>query len=633
MGDRGLQRIKTFGSLECAQHTHHIETFICMTSDIVTLPVSFELQAKQHPDQPVIFSPDRPPLTSARLYAHICEIVQHLNQAGIGRGQRVGIVLPDGPELALAIWSVASGATTATFRTSMRAEEFKLLFQRTRICAVICEQGSDTPARTVAAELGLFIIELVPLTAQEAGLFRLIIPDRQETPVESGFAQIDDIAWVASTSGTTGQPKVVPVSHRMVYHRANGHALANGVSKYDRMLALVSFTNNATVHAAVRALSSGGSIVIPREFDSSKFFEYLEAFQPTWCSAPATIYQSILAYAAAMPQEVKPSSLRYLRAGSMALSPAVMHEMERVLSIPVVQGYGSTETGSISNNPLPPAINKPGSVGLVTQQEVQIVDNDGHTLPIGAIGEIVVHGPSVFSGYEDDPEANQRAFFGEWYRTGDQGYLDDDGYLYISGRIKELINRGGEMISPNGIENILLEHPNIAQAVVFPIPDHRLGEDIGAAVVLRVGYAATEKELRAFVASKLSDSKVPRRIVFIDDVEKTANGKLQRRGLSEKFGLANNQPQALEGKSQTAYVAPRTSLEAQIASLWAQVLGQSQASIGVNHEFIDLGGDSLMATRLVSRLRKTLNVNINLIDIFDASTIAAQAVVLEKLLV
>jgi acyl-CoA synthetase (AMP-forming)/AMP-acid ligase II len=261
--------------------------------------------------------------------------------------------------------------------------------------------------------------------------------------------------------------------------------------------------------------------------------------KPTWYTAVPTMHQTILARAAQNKETIAANPLRFLRSSSSSIPPQVIAELEAVFNAPLIESYGMTEAShQMASNPLPPAVRKPGTVGVAAGPEIAIMDESGAILPRGATAEIVIRGPNVTRGYENNPKANGEAFTNGWFRTGDQGTMDADGYLSITGRLKEIINRGGEKISPREVDEVLMDHPAVAQVVTFAIPHDKLGEDVGAVVVLKEGKSATERELRDFVQSKLADFKVPRKILFMDGIPKGATGKLQRIGLAAKLGLA-----------------------------------------------------------------------------------------------
>jgi acyl-CoA synthetase (AMP-forming)/AMP-acid ligase II len=216
-----------------------------------------------------------------------------------------------------------------------------------------------------------------------------------------------------------------------------------------------------------------------------------------------------------------------------------MAELEATFRAPVIEAYGMTEAShQMASNLLPPGLRKAGFVGKAAGPEVAIMDEGGGLLPQGCSGEVVIRGPNVFSGYENNPSANASAFTNGWFRTGDRGVFDADGYLQITGRLKEIINRGGEKIAPREVDDILQAHPAVAQVVAFAMPHDKLGEDVAAIVVLKEGHTASERELRDYAAKYLADFKVPRTILFRDEIPKGPTGKLQRIGLAQKLGLS-----------------------------------------------------------------------------------------------
>ena len=280
-------------------------------------------------------------------------------------------------------------------------------------------------------------------------------------------------------------------------------------------------------------LSVGGSVVCAPGFDAFKFARWLDELRPTYYTAVPTMHQMVIARAG----EPRRGALRFVRSSSAALPRSVFDRLGDLFNVPVLEAYGMTEaTHQMTCNPLPPASVKPGSVGLATGIEVGILDKENRLLPAGHRGEVVIKGPTVVDGYEDNPEANATAFVDGWFRTGDEGFLDDDGYLFLTGRLKEQINRGGEKISPLEVEEVLLGHPVVVEAVVFAVPHDKLGEDVGAAVVLADGRDPDEQELRTYLGEQLAAFKVPRRISFVTEIPKGATGKVQRVGMADRLG-------------------------------------------------------------------------------------------------
>jgi acyl-CoA synthetase (AMP-forming)/AMP-acid ligase II len=266
----------------------------------------------------------------------------------------------------------------------------------------------------------------------------------------------------------------------------------------------------------------------------------MDEVKPSWYTAVPTMHQAVLSRAPRNADSVKAAKLRFIRSSSASLPPQVMVALEETFGAPVIEAYGMTEAAhQMAANPLPPEERKPGAVGREAGPEVRIMDNDGRLLASGETGEVVIRGENVFSGYRNNPEANAEAFTDGWFRTGDQGVIDEAGYLRITGRLKEIINRGGEKVSPREVDEVLMDHPAVAQAVTFALPHEKLGEDVAAAIVLREGGVATEAQIREFAGNRLADFKVPRKVVFLDEIPKGATGKLQRIGLADKLGLTS----------------------------------------------------------------------------------------------
>ena len=499
-------------------------------------------QAAQHPDAVVILAPERRPLTYSRLYGQVVNIVDALNSLGIGRNDRVAIVLPNGPEMAAAFVAIGSGATTAPLNPAYRAEEFRFYLNDLSAKALVVEQGSDSPAVAVAGELGVPVVELIADDAGPAGAFTLSGSGSGSgggAPAQGGPAEPSDVALVLHTSGTTSRPKIVPLSHANVTASARNIAATLALAPQDRCLNVMPLFHIHGLMAAVLAsLSAGASVFCTPGFNALKVFAWMEEARPSWYTAVPTMHQAILARAARNPDAVKATQLRLIRSSSSSLPPQVMAALEETFGAPVIESYGMTEAShQMASNPLPPAPRKPGSVGIAAGPDVRIMDPDGNLLDNGATGEIVIRGENVTGGYEANEKANRESFTDGWFRTGDLGVVDEDGYLTISGRIKEIINRGGEKISPREVDEVLLDHPGVAQVVTFAVPHDKLGEDVAAAIVATEGAVVDAQSIRAFAAERLADMKVPRTILFLEEIPKGATGKLQRIGLAEKLGL------------------------------------------------------------------------------------------------
>jgi acyl-CoA synthetase (AMP-forming)/AMP-acid ligase II len=494
------------------------------------------LLAKGRDSDPAIGAPERKFLTHAGLRELTQRTVAALNAMGIGRNDRVAIVLPNGPEMASVFIAVAAGATTAPLNPAYRGEEFDFYLSDLNAKALVVLDGMESPALAVAAARNIPLVRLVP--GAVAGDFTLEGPEASPA-VHGGYAEEGDVALVLHTSGTTSRPKIVPLTQINVtasaYHIAQTLRLTPGDVGMNIMPL---FHIHGLIAATLSSIAAGASVVCTPGFNALKFFGWFEEANPTWYTAVPTMHQAILSRAERNKEIIDKGRLRFVRSSSSSLPPQVMEALEKTFNVPVLEAYGMTEAAhQMASNPLPPAPRYAGSVGLAAGPDVGIMDEDGNILARGELGEIVIRGRNVTQGYESNPDANAKAFINGWFRTGDQGVIDEAGYLRLTGRLKELINRGGEKISPVEVDTVIMDHPAVAQVVVFAVPHDKLGEDVAAAVVLREGAACDERELRAFVASRVADFKVPRKIVFLAEIPKGATGKLQRIGLAEKLGL------------------------------------------------------------------------------------------------
>ncbi|TSC25816.1 acyl--CoA ligase [Corallococcus sp. Z5C101001] len=500
------------------------------------------LLAQGRAEDDALGAPGRPGLTYGALRELTARVREQLNAWGLGQGDRVALVLPNGPEMASAFLAVASAATTAPLNPAYRADELAFYLDDLQARALVVLEGAEGPAREVARARSLPLIELTPTSGGPAGHFSL----RSEPPLAGtarrpGAPREEDVALVLHTSGTTARPKLVPLTHANLTASARNIGTRLGLGAGDACLNIMPlFHIHGLVAAVLSSLGAGGRVVCTPGFNALRFFAWFEEVRPTWYTAVPTMHQALLERARRNTRSLDGHRLRFIRSSSASLPPQVMEELERVFGVPVIESYGMTEAAhQMASNPLPPSPRYSGSVGLAAGPEVAIMDGEGALLPSGELGEVVIRGPNVMSGYVNNPEANARAFTHGWFRTGDQGTLDAQGYLRLTGRLKELINRGGEKVSPLEVDTVLLDHPAVLQAVTFALPHPKLGEDVAAAVVLREGQAATERELRDFVAARVADFKVPRRVVLLTELPKGPTGKVQRIGLAERLGLTS----------------------------------------------------------------------------------------------
>jgi acyl-CoA synthetase (AMP-forming)/AMP-acid ligase II len=581
-------------------------------------------QAAAAPDNPAIAAPGRRSLGYGRLYEHVCSVVSALRVSGIGPNDRIAVVLPNGPEMATAFVACSAAAACAPLNPGYSRTEFDFYLRDLRATAVLVLENSQSPVVAVAQEQRLPLLTLAPCWEAEAGLFKLTRPglawpSQPAIAATNQFTAANDTALLLHTSGTTSQPKLVPLSHANLCASAASIRGTLELQPLDRCLNVMPlFHIHGLIAGLLASLAGGGTVVCTPGFDASRFHEWLRECRPTWYTAVPTIHQAIVGLAAEQRGAFAGVGLRFIRSSSAALPPRTMQDLESIFQAPVVESYGMTEAShQMCSNPLPPAGRKPGSVGLPAGPEVAVVDAAGDVLPPGSIGEVVIRGPGVTAGYENNPAANETAFLRGWFRTGDQGRLDAEGYLFLTGRLKELINRGGEKISPREVDEALLEHPAVARAVAFAVPHARLGEDLAAAVVLKPDATATPRQLREFALSSLAQHKVPSQIIVLDEIPKGPTGKLQRIGLHEK----------LADKLRAPFFAPRDPGERTLAGMWSSVLGG--VKVGIHDNFFALGGDSLLAATVAMRVRAAFGLQIDVTTIFREPTVAALATYLE----
>jgi acyl-CoA synthetase (AMP-forming)/AMP-acid ligase II len=490
---------------------------------------------------PAIGAPGRAWTTYGGLRRQAEDVRGALRAAGVGAADRVAIVLPNGPEMALAFVTVAQCATTAPLNPAYTEDEFAFYLEDLGAKAVILAAGEDGPARAAATAQGLTVVELAPQEDGPAGAFTLSAAGGT-APAEDGTPGPDDVALILHTSGTTSRPKIVPLLQSNVAASARNIARSLALTGDDRCLNVMPlFHIHGLVAAVGSSLAAGASISCTPGFDALRFFGWLGEVDPTWYTAVPTMHQAILGRSKRNVDVIGKARLRFLRSSSASLPGPVMTQLAETFGAPVVEAYGMTEAAhQMCSNPVEPGRQKPGMVGLPAGPEVRVAHEAEDRLVEG-VGEVVISGPNVTPGYEGNPDANAKSFFQaegkRWFRTGDQGAFDEDGYLGLTGRLKEIINRGGEKVSPLEVDGVLSDHPAVAQCVTFAVPHPKLGEEVAAAIVLRDGESATDREIRDFAAERLAAFKVPRQVLILDEIPKGATGKLQRIGLAEKLGL------------------------------------------------------------------------------------------------
>ena len=500
------------------------------------------LELLSHADESkaALEAPGRKPSSYGELRAQVVETVGRLNSLGIGRNDPVAIVLPNGPTMASSFVSVASAATAAPLNPAYREEELEFYLGDLKAKLLILDRETGALARKVGERLGIPVAEIEETPGDPAGRFRILGAQADRRAHLPGPARAEDVALVLHTSGTTSRPKIVPLTHENVCASALNVAKSLSLVSSDRCLNVMPlFHIHGLIAAVLASLSAGASVCCTPGFNALKFFAWIDEARPTWYTAVPTMHQAILARADRNRDAIARNPLRFLRSSSASLPPQVMTALEETFGAPVIEAYGMTEAAhQMAANPLPPRPRKAGSVGIAAGPEVAVMDEAGNLLPPEVTGEVVIRGPNVTLGYQNHPSASASAFTRGWFRTGDQGVLDHEGYLRLTGRLKEIINRGGEKISPREVDEVLMDHPAVAQAVTFAIPHEKLGEEVGCALILKDGLTVSESEIRDYAAKRLADFKVPRKVLFLEEIPKGPTGKLQRIGLAEKLGLA-----------------------------------------------------------------------------------------------
>jgi oxalate---CoA ligase len=578
-------------------------------------------------EEPALCAPGRPPLSYRGLRDHVRRTVAALNGRGVGRGDRVAIVLPNGPELASAFLATAAGACAAPLNPAYLEADFRFYLSDLGAKALIVERGSKSPAVAVARELGIPVLQIEWQAHEPAGTFS--IAGAPTTAITAdGYAEVEDAGLALHTSGTTSRPKLVPLLQRNLMTSAGHIARTLRLTPRDRCCNVMPlFHIHGLMAGVLSSIAAGASVFCLPEFSVSYFFAWLAEAEATWYTAVPTIHQSIVAHAEQHRASLDSVQLRFIRSSSAPLSPALLRNLEQVLRAPVIESYGMTEAAhQMASNPLPPGVRKPGTVGLAAGPEIAIMGGGGELQPAGRRGEVVIRGPNVLRGYENNPEANAAAFVDGWFRTGDEGVLDDEGYLTITGRLNEIINRGGEKIAPREIDDAIVDHPGVAAAATFPVAHPTLGEELAAAIVLKPGAALTEQALLTHLRKRLADFKIPRHLAFVERIPKGPTGKVQRRELARLLGLADAAGSGRAARRDPD--RPATPLEARLQVVWQQTLEREH--VGLHENFFMLGGDSLQGVELLTAIDQALGHSLPQSALVVAGTVAQMAELIER---
>ena len=577
-------------------------------------------QAEARRDAPAILAPGEPTLTYGQLATWLEQAALDLRHAGVTPTSRVAVLMQPGPEAALATLAVMCTAICVPVNPESGSDDLESCLSDTGAAFVVTHDDA-TPSPATRQ------LQRVTFRRAQGSLTGTLLPAVPAavagTPANScAFNDADAVALLLQTSGTTARPKQVPLTHRNVLASARANAACFGLGPTDRCVNVLSLLHiGGLVHGLLTTLASGGSVVCPRGFDAGGFFRLVVEFAPTWYTGTPTIHLALLPFLDDYRRLAPGHRFRFLRSASAPMPAALIERLESAFDAPLIEGYGMTEAGRITCNPLPPARRKPGSVGLPVALEVRVVDADGVALPPGQPGEVTIRGASVTSGYLDDPAANAAAFRNGWLRTGDLGHFDADGYLFLTGRIKELINRGGKKIAPREIDEALLALPGVREAAAFGVPHASLGEDLMAAVVAEPGATLDGDALRHELLARLARHKVPSAVVVLDRLPRGPTGKVQRSAL----------PQLLDDLRPTSSRRFGNAEEEAVARIFGSVLEIEVPSAQDN--FFLLGGDSLSAARTVARLQTELGLptQIGIPLLFEFPTVSKLAAELARL--
>jgi acyl-CoA synthetase (AMP-forming)/AMP-acid ligase II len=552
--------------------------------------------------------------TYAGLLNTVDRLILELYSAGINPRDRVSIVGPNGVDLAITLLGVSSFATAVPLNPAYTAKEFESYFREMRVKWLVVFDGYETPALNVARS---FELGAIRVSTKSLNVVSHKQRDGQITSVGNIAASSDDICLILLTSGSTGRPKKVPLRHRNVLASTAHICESLLLSSADKCLCMwEQFHVGGLVDLLLVPLASGGSTLCAGGFNAQRLLELADKHDITWFQAVPTTLHELSVQLRRLDHRIGSTRLRFVRSVAAALSPVLMEEIESLFGVPVLQTLGMTEAGPlITTNRLPPGRRKAGSVGLPAGPDVKIVGPDGNTLPFGVAGKIMIRGENVFDGYEDAPEANKESFQDGWFYTGDNGYFDPDDFLFLTGRTKEMINRGGEKISPQEIDDVLQLHPKIAQAAAFSIKHQTLGEDVGVAVVLKPGQQLSAAELRTHVAQHLVSFKVPQRINFLDKMPRDHVGRINRAVL------------AAQVETNTT-LANRENIERRIARIWASEL--NLPFVGPDENFFEIGGDSLAGLRVLLAIEADFNHRLSPHIWSSISTVTEMANVLRR---
>lgn len=569
------------------------------------------------PDSVALYSSDKKAISFGGLSTLIKNNISSLKTHGCDGSDRIAITISDGIEMASVCLSVMCFSTCVPLNTNLTKPEYDELLTILGVGILITDKDEAHPIFKAAIQHSIPIIKLVIKDSllADSYSFEKISEYNNQNPSNQSLRKDKDNALILLTSGSTSKPKIVPITHKNINASTNNLVKSLELTSQDTCLNMMPmFHVGALIDLLIAPLSVGGSVICASSISSETFFNSLNKFSPSWYQGVPTMIRNIIDCISDSPSQIDNHSLRFIRSVSSPLDQQLKQRCEQYFNIPVIEIYGMTETtGLITSNPLPPAVRKAESVGIGVGTDVMVIDGAGNPSKPGHKGEILVRGENVTDGYESLPDSKYTYFIDDWFRTGDQGYLDEDGYLYITGRIKEIINRGGEKISPKEIDAVILKHPKVHEAACFAISHNSLGEDIAVAIVINQNQSFNQKELTDYLKPRLAEFKIPRKVYFIDALPKGTTGKILRKSLTERFSDNNQDKNNRLANSVSSPMITR------LIKLWEGILKVSP--IQINDNFFDLGGDSLKAATFISEFEKQSGLHVEISVLLEAQTI------------
>ncbi len=562
----------------------------------VTLHAALTRIAQASPDRAAVLSTRFAPLDHRGLQQMIERTHRQLRLAGFGRDARIGVLLPEAPQAAVAIIAIACSAVAVPLDPRLGQAELDQFLQQLPLDALLIGSDGDQQGRAAAERHGLMLISAEAADDGSPAL-RLAMPVAAQ-PAPDELPEPDAPAFILRSSGTTALPKLIPFTHRNMLTAARKWQRWFGLDTGDRCLCVSApYYSHGLKVTILTPLLTGGSVAFPLSPAVVDLHEWFESLRPSWYSAGPALHRAILEAASAHPEGLGTQRPRFASSGGAPLGQDIIDAFEQTMGFPLLEHYGSSEAAQIAVNT--PTERKADTVGRPWPETLSIVDENGNPLAAGERGEIRVRGATVMPGYLGDDTLNREVLRDGWFHTGDIGSLDEDGFLRLHGRLREVINRGGEKVSLSEVDAVLLRHPAVADAAAFAVPHQRLGQDVAAAVVLHPGMQVAAEELQRYLRGELVYFKVPRRVQIIDALPRGLTGKVLRHRLADAY------LEQRSARARAAAVAEAASeLEQQVLALWRRLL--KTEAVGPNDNFLDCGGDSLLATEMLAELEQML---------------------------